>query len=274
MIRPRDQFGPWADGLDAAEQRARLRAMRALARVHCGPRGAEFCHWLARAELRHPSASAASSHSMRRGRGWRAAEAVPNPTAHPIAATMTQSRKMLSAMVVQATSAKAFGGAWRSSMAKASSAPRAADRILAAACACWSNSDANTADADSARAIATLLSGSVAVNHQRLAAACSAAADTILPPPSCAVLNMAAHEFMICSTGAEKTNSLSKNNIWPRYDVMSDIISGDSSFDSNLRTSYSQSIIYVWLPASRRRRLQGSAEGLRALAQPPQESQS
>nr|WP_042673953.1 hypothetical protein [Methylobacterium sp. B34] len=50
MIRPCDQFGPWADGLDAAEQRARLRAMRALARVQCGPRGAEFCHWLAEAE--------------------------------------------------------------------------------------------------------------------------------------------------------------------------------------------------------------------------------
>lgn len=50
MIRPCDQFGPWAAGLDAAEQRARLRAMRALARVHCGPRGADLVRLLARAE--------------------------------------------------------------------------------------------------------------------------------------------------------------------------------------------------------------------------------
>jgi hypothetical protein len=50
MIRPCDQFGPWAMGLDAAEQRARLRAMRALARVLCGPRGADLCRLLAQAE--------------------------------------------------------------------------------------------------------------------------------------------------------------------------------------------------------------------------------
>lgn len=50
MIRPCDQFGPWAAGLDATEQRARLRAMRALARVHCGPRDADLVRLLAQAE--------------------------------------------------------------------------------------------------------------------------------------------------------------------------------------------------------------------------------
>lgn len=50
MIRPCDQFGPWAVDLDHAEQRARLRVMRALARVHCGPRGADLCRLLALAE--------------------------------------------------------------------------------------------------------------------------------------------------------------------------------------------------------------------------------
>ncbi len=50
MIRPCDQFGPWAAGLDPAEQRARLRAMRALARVHCGPRAADLVRLLAQAE--------------------------------------------------------------------------------------------------------------------------------------------------------------------------------------------------------------------------------
>jgi hypothetical protein len=33
----RDGFGPWADGFDGAERLARLRAMRALAFVFCGP---------------------------------------------------------------------------------------------------------------------------------------------------------------------------------------------------------------------------------------------
>lgn len=55
MIRPCDQFGPWAPNLDMAEQRARLRAMRALARVHCGPRGADLARLLAQAET-DPSA--------------------------------------------------------------------------------------------------------------------------------------------------------------------------------------------------------------------------
>lgn len=50
MIPPRDRFGPWAPGLDAPELRARLRAMRALARVHCGPRAADLVRQLAQAE--------------------------------------------------------------------------------------------------------------------------------------------------------------------------------------------------------------------------------
>ncbi|CAA2161244.1 hypothetical protein MBRA_06404 [Methylobacterium brachiatum] len=54
MIRPCDQFGPWAVDLDHAEQRARLRAMRALARVHCGPRGADLCRLLAPRPTRRP----------------------------------------------------------------------------------------------------------------------------------------------------------------------------------------------------------------------------
>lgn len=45
-----DRWGPFADGLDTAEQRARLRALRALARVLCGPRGTELCRLLALAE--------------------------------------------------------------------------------------------------------------------------------------------------------------------------------------------------------------------------------
>ncbi|MCJ2023936.1 hypothetical protein [Methylobacterium sp. J-067] len=50
MIAPSDRFGPWASGLDAAERKARLRAMRALARVHCGPRAADLVRLLAQAE--------------------------------------------------------------------------------------------------------------------------------------------------------------------------------------------------------------------------------
>lgn len=50
MIPARDQFGPWVPSLDGAERRARLRAMRALARVHCGPRAADLVRLLAQAE--------------------------------------------------------------------------------------------------------------------------------------------------------------------------------------------------------------------------------
>jgi hypothetical protein len=50
VIRPRDQFGPWVPDLDRAELRARLRAMRALARVLCGPRATDLVRLLAQAE--------------------------------------------------------------------------------------------------------------------------------------------------------------------------------------------------------------------------------
>ena len=50
MIAPNDRFGPWSDRIDDAERLARLRSLRALARVFCGPRGADLCRLLARAE--------------------------------------------------------------------------------------------------------------------------------------------------------------------------------------------------------------------------------
>lgn len=50
MMAPADQFGPWAEGLDQAEQRARLRSLRALAAIHCGPRAATLCRLLSSAE--------------------------------------------------------------------------------------------------------------------------------------------------------------------------------------------------------------------------------
>lgn len=45
-----DQWGPFAEGLDPAERRARLRSLRALARVYAGPRAADVCRFLAQAE--------------------------------------------------------------------------------------------------------------------------------------------------------------------------------------------------------------------------------
>jgi hypothetical protein len=50
MIPPGDRWGPFADGIEAAEQRARLRGLRALARILCGPRAADLCRLLAAAE--------------------------------------------------------------------------------------------------------------------------------------------------------------------------------------------------------------------------------
>lgn len=35
-----DRWGPFASGLDPCERRARLRSLRAIARLHIGPRGA------------------------------------------------------------------------------------------------------------------------------------------------------------------------------------------------------------------------------------------
>ncbi|WP_264051669.1 hypothetical protein [Methylobacterium flocculans] len=50
MIAPCDTWGPFAEGIDPAEQRARLRSLRALAKVYAGPRAAVVCRLLAQAE--------------------------------------------------------------------------------------------------------------------------------------------------------------------------------------------------------------------------------
>ncbi|MCJ2093119.1 hypothetical protein MKK67_11515 [Methylobacterium sp. J-072] len=50
MMPPADRWGPFAAGLDPAEQRARLRALRQTARLLIGPRGANLCRLLAQAE--------------------------------------------------------------------------------------------------------------------------------------------------------------------------------------------------------------------------------
>ncbi len=49
-LPPNDRYGPWADGISAAEQRARLRALRVLVHLYCGPRGRWVCDRLAEAE--------------------------------------------------------------------------------------------------------------------------------------------------------------------------------------------------------------------------------
>lgn len=40
VIAPGDQWGPFASGLDPAERLARLRCLRAIVHLVCGPRGA------------------------------------------------------------------------------------------------------------------------------------------------------------------------------------------------------------------------------------------
>lgn len=50
MIAPADQWGPFASGIEAAELRARLRSLRQTARLLIGPRAADLCRLLARAE--------------------------------------------------------------------------------------------------------------------------------------------------------------------------------------------------------------------------------
>lgn len=50
MIPAGDQWGPWAPGTPEAERRARLRSLRALARVYAGPRALTLCRFLAQAE--------------------------------------------------------------------------------------------------------------------------------------------------------------------------------------------------------------------------------
>lgn len=50
MMTAADRWGPFAQGLDPAEQRARLRALRQTTRLLIGPRGADLCRLLADAE--------------------------------------------------------------------------------------------------------------------------------------------------------------------------------------------------------------------------------
>ncbi|MCJ2039556.1 hypothetical protein MKK55_11475 [Methylobacterium sp. J-059] len=50
MIAPADQFGPWRNGIDPAERLARLRSLRAIARLTLGRRGDAFVTALQRAE--------------------------------------------------------------------------------------------------------------------------------------------------------------------------------------------------------------------------------
>ena len=64
-IPPGDRFGPWADGLDDAELRARCRSMQALARILCGARAVEFSTFLARGE-RDPEALVAAHGALNR----------------------------------------------------------------------------------------------------------------------------------------------------------------------------------------------------------------
>ncbi|MEH3145205.1 MAG: hypothetical protein PGN34_07610 [Methylobacterium frigidaeris] len=51
LIEPADAFGPWASDLSTAERRARLRCLRGLVHVLCGPRGQDLAELLDRAEL-------------------------------------------------------------------------------------------------------------------------------------------------------------------------------------------------------------------------------
>lgn len=50
-IAPADAFGPWASNLSTAERRARLRCLRGLVHVLCGPRGQDLAEMLDRAEF-------------------------------------------------------------------------------------------------------------------------------------------------------------------------------------------------------------------------------
>lgn len=65
MIAPADEFGPWARDLDPAERLARLRSLRAIVRLSCGPRGETLGDELQRAE-RDPLALPAAADALRR----------------------------------------------------------------------------------------------------------------------------------------------------------------------------------------------------------------
>lgn len=58
-----EQWGPWDPALDETERRACIRALRQTGRLLTGRRGAEFCHWLAKAET-DPSALEPARHAL------------------------------------------------------------------------------------------------------------------------------------------------------------------------------------------------------------------
>lgn len=62
VLRLGDRWGPFADALEPAERLARLRSLRAIVRLCCGPRGATAESLLLAAEInaaRIPAAAAA-----------------------------------------------------------------------------------------------------------------------------------------------------------------------------------------------------------------------
>ena len=63
MIPVCNQWGPFAPGIEAAEQRARLRSLRQTARLLIGPRGAELCRLLAQAKT-DPAALEPACHAL------------------------------------------------------------------------------------------------------------------------------------------------------------------------------------------------------------------
>lgn len=63
MIAPIDRWGPFRDGLDEAERRACLRALRQTARLLTGPRATVLCQLLAQAEF-DPAALEPASNAL------------------------------------------------------------------------------------------------------------------------------------------------------------------------------------------------------------------
>ncbi|KQS75458.1 hypothetical protein ASG32_27225 [Methylobacterium sp. Leaf361] len=61
MIASADAFGPWAIDITPIERTARLRAMQAIARLSCGPRGDTLCALLRQAETDPASLEAAAA---------------------------------------------------------------------------------------------------------------------------------------------------------------------------------------------------------------------
>lgn len=65
MTEPGDAWGPFAPNIEPAEQRARLRSLRGLAKVYAGPRAADACKLLAQAET-DPAALEPASAALNR----------------------------------------------------------------------------------------------------------------------------------------------------------------------------------------------------------------